>query len=193
MNFLIISLVLFVFLVFHFMSRSKRFAIFNALFWAIAWWIAIYIILKYAISPPLPSSIVRMFMAIITIALFFYITADTERIREVTHPIIQFLVNRKFTLPLGLVIIIIPLLVAGKVYFDSQVNIVAPVFGRSIHPAPPTEMNYQGRQILLNELENPYRHLETENPAEFKEHVEAGRKVYYNNCVILRRAINIFC
>ena len=122
-------------------------------------------------------------MAIITIALFFYITADTQRLKEAIHPVIQFLVNRKFKLPLGLVIIIIPVLVAGKVYFGSQVKIVAPVFGRSIHPAPPTKINYQGKQLILNELENPYRHLETESPLDFQKHVEAGRKVYYNNCV----------
>ena len=183
MNFFIVPLVLFVLLVFHLINRVKKFSFINSLFWAVSWWIAFYVILKNAILPPLPSSIVQMFMAIITIALFFYITADTQRLKETIHPIIQFLVNRKFTLPLGIVIIIIPLLVAGKVYLGSQVKIVAPVFGRSIHPAPPTEINYQGRQLMLNELENPYRHLETENPTEFQEHIETGRKVYYNNCV----------
>ena len=183
MSYLIVLLPLIILFVFYLYDRAKNPAWLNSLFWAVAWWIAFYVILKNAVSPPLPASIIQMFMAIITIALFFYLTADTQRLKEVTHPIIEFLVNRKFTLPLGLVMIIIPLLVAGKVYLGSQVKIEAPVFGRSIHPAPPTEFNFQGRQLALLEIENPYRHLETENPAAFQEHVEAGRKVYYNNCV----------
>ena len=47
----------------------------NTLFWISAWWVGLYVIVRYSISPPLPSSIVQMFVAIITISLLFYVSS----------------------------------------------------------------------------------------------------------------------
>ena len=45
-------------------------------------------------------------------------------------------------------------------------------------------MTFEGKQIPLAELENPYRKLAVEAPDHFMEHIQNGRKVYYNNCVL---------
>ena len=183
MNFIILASVVAVMIAFSIYGKARSPFWMNALFWIVAWWIGLYVILRYSIIPPLPASIVQMFMAIITIALLFYISSDTGILKEVSGSLIQFIVNRKFRIPLTLVTILLPLLVAWRVYLGMQVEIVAPVFGRSIHPAPPTQFTFDGKQIQIADLENPYRELEVEKPDEFMKHVQNGRKVYYNNCV----------
>ena len=155
----------------------------NALFWISAWWIGLNVIVRYSITPPIPTSIVQMFVAIITISLLCYVSSDSRLQRETTLPLIKFAVSRKYTLPLVIVAIIIPLIVAGKVYLGTRKTIQAPVFGRSIHPAPPSNFNFGGKKINLTTLDNPYRSLETEDREAFLRHVENGRRVYYQNCV----------
>ncbi len=182
-NLILIPIIFGVMFVLYTVGRWRGFAWMNALFWVVVWWVGLYFILKYAVAPPLPASIVQMFMAIITIALLFYIASDSQKLRETTGPIVRFIVDRKFKLPLTVVTLLIPLLVAWNVYLGMQTEIVAPVFGRSIHPAPPSQFSYEGKNVNLAELGNPYRKLETDDPQAFLEHVKNGRKVYYDNCV----------
>ncbi len=180
---LFIPLVFAAMLILYLVSRWKNLSWMNTLFWVIVWWIGMLLILRYAITPPLPASIIQMFMGIITIALLFYIGADSQKLRESTGPIVRFLVDRKFKIPLIVVTLLIPLLVAWKVYLDMKTDIVAPVFGRSIHPAPPSQFSYEGKSVDLAKLENPYRRLQSEDPKAFLQHVENGRRIYYDNCV----------
>jgi mono/diheme cytochrome c family protein len=58
-----------------------------------------------------------------------------------------------------------------------------PFFARTVHPASPSEITVHDKKIDLDNGENPYRHLESSNPDEFRQHVEHGRQVYYRNCV----------
>ena len=109
---LFIPLVFAAMLILYLVSRWKNLSWMNTLFWVIVWWIGMLLILRYAITPPLPASIIQMFMGIITIALLFYIGADSQKLRESTGPIVRFLVDRKFKIPLIVVTLLIPLLVA---------------------------------------------------------------------------------
>ena len=64
-----------------------------------------------------------------------------------------------------------------------NVPIEPPFFPRTVHPASPSEITVHDKKIDLDAGENPFRHLETSNPEEFRKHVENGRRVYYQNCV----------
>ena len=64
-----------------------------------------------------------------------------------------------------------------------NVPLEPPFFPRTIHPASPTEITVNGKTILLDAGDNPFRQLERSNPAEFRKHVENGRRIYYRNCV----------
>ena len=59
----------------------------------------------------------------------------------------------------------------------------APFFPRTVHPASPTEITVHDKKVNLDAGENPFLHLQASNAAEFRKHVENGRKVYYQNCV----------
>jgi mono/diheme cytochrome c family protein len=64
-----------------------------------------------------------------------------------------------------------------------NVPLEPPFFARTVHPAPPAAITVDEAEIDLDAGGNPFRHLETENPEEFRAHVENGRRVYYENCV----------
>ena len=155
----------------------------NRLGWIVAWWVAIYVVLNFAVDPPLPSSIVFMFMAIISIALLVYLTADSKSLESVRSLMVNFVTDSKYKITLVLVVILIPVLVAMKVYSNMSKVPQPPLSGRTIHPPPPAEIQFKGKTIDLVKDENPFRKLETSDPENFLQHVQEGRRVYYQNCV----------
>lgn len=155
----------------------------NRLGWIAAWWIAIYVVLDFGIEPPLPSSIVLMFMGILSLALLVYLTADTQSMEMAKRLLIRFMAHPRYTLPLVIVVIAIPVLIAYKAYSDATKPPRPPLSGRTIHPPPPGEIQFKGKRIDLVNDENPLRKLEISDPQQFRQHVENGRTIYYQNCV----------
>lgn len=162
---------------------ALRFFKLSRLAWVAALWIAIYILLNYGVDPPLPSSIILMFMAIVTLALLVYLSADSSGLEASKNTIVRFMVDRKFTVPLVFVIVVIPVLVALKAYSDASKTPQPPLSGRTIHPPPPNEIQFKGKTIDIAEGENPYRELKNSDPSAYQTHVENGRTIYYSNCV----------
>lgn len=162
---------------------ALRFARLNMLAWLVVWWVGVWAAVRFGVEPPMPASIVGMFMGIVTIGLIAYASSDAERLADTKGPVIRFLVEKKFTIPLVIVVLALPTLVGLKVYRDSVRTVNAPVFGRTIHPAPPSSMTFKGKQIDLISGQNPYRELETTDPESFRQHVANGSRVYYQNCV----------
>jgi len=91
--------------------------------------------------------------------------------------------EKRYTALLAATVVAIPALAATNVYVQMSVPLEPPLFSRTVHPASPSEITVHDKKIDLDAGENPFRHLETSNPAEFRTHVENGRKVYYQNCV----------
>ncbi len=151
--------------------------------WMAAWWIALYVVFNYGIEPPLPSSIVGMFMAIVTLALLAYLSATSTYLAEVSQALVRFMVDRRYTVPLVIVLVALPSLVAWKVYADRSARPQPPITGRTIHPPPPPSISFKGKTIDLVSGKNPFRALETTDADAFRTHVENGRRVYYENCV----------
>lgn len=155
----------------------------NALAWAAIWWIGVYLVFRYGVDPPMPTSILGMFMFIISLVLVAYLTAANDRIREVADSLIAFFVNPEYKVALGLTLVLLPLLVAFQVYSGMSGQPQAPLSARTIHPPPPGSISYQGKQIDLLTVHNPFRDLEQSDPTVFEAHVAGGRAVYYQNCV----------
>jgi mono/diheme cytochrome c family protein len=162
---------------------ALRFARLNILGWLAVWWIAVYIGINYGIEPPLPSSIIGMFMGIVTLALLAYLTVRTQDLEFVKRATLRFLVDKKYTLPLAITVIALPLLVAFKIYLDATKAPQPPLSGRTIHPPPPTEISFKGNKIDLVAGVNPSRELQRSDPQAFQKHVENGRRIYFQNCV----------
>ena len=153
------------------------------LIWAAAWWLGIYILLRFGFTAPIPASVVSLYMGIVTIAILAYVSSSQDRRDEVSGPLLRFMTERRYTPLLAATILAIPALAAANIYVRMNAPLEPPFFPRTVHPASPTEITVHDKRIDLDAGENPFLPLATSNPAEFRKHVENGRKVYYRNCV----------
>ena len=150
--------------------------------WAFAWWITLYIFVQYGFAVPVPGSVAGIYMAIVSGCIFTYVTSSKERLEAFTGPIKRLATDPNRKMMLLLVLIAVPLIAALNVWVKMNVPLEAPGFGRTIHPAPPASITVHEQEISLVTSDNPYRHYETDDPEKFKEHVENGRRVYFENC-----------
>jgi mono/diheme cytochrome c family protein len=155
----------------------------NALVWAIVIWIGLYVVFRFGIEPPVPSSVTAMFMGILAIVLLAYLSVADERLQEVRTAVVAFFTERRFLIPLVICLVGLPALVALKVYTDATREPLPPVTSRTIHPPPPATITFRGRTIDLVTAENPFRELESSEPEAFRTHVREGLRVYHQNCV----------
>jgi hypothetical protein len=176
MNILVVVAVLAVF-------GLLRFRRANLLTWAIAWWVGIYVLLRFGFTAPIPASVVSLYMGIVSIAIFAYVSSSEERREEIVRPLVRFMTDKRYTALLGATVVAIPALAAANVYVQMDVPLEPPLFARTVHPASPAEITVHDKKIELDAGDNPFRQLETSNPPEFRKHVENGRQVYYRNCV----------
>jgi mono/diheme cytochrome c family protein len=176
MNLLVVLAVVAVFAV-------LRFRRVNLLIWAFAWWVGIYVLLRFGFTAPIPSSVVTLYMGIVSIAILAYVSSSQARRDEVFGPVVRFMTEKRYTPLLAATVIAIPALAAANVYVQMNAPLQPPFFPRTVHPASPSEITVHDQTINLDAGENPFRHLERSNPAEFRQHVENGRQVYYRNCV----------
>jgi hypothetical protein len=160
-----------------------RFRRANLLTWAIACWIGTYVLFRFGFSAPIPASVITIYMAIVSIAIFAYVSSSDERRAEVSRPLIRLMTEKRYTLLLGALVVAIPAIAAANVYVQMNAPIQPPFFSRTVHPASPSEVTVHDKKIDLDNGENPFRHLESSNPEEFRKHVENGRRVFYQNCV----------
>ncbi len=174
-----IPIVLAVLVVFAFLRFRRA----NLLTWACAWWVGIYILLRFGFVAPIPTSVISIYMGIASIAVLAYMSSSQQRRDEVSRPLVRFMTEKRFTPVLVAAVIALPALAAANVYVQMNVPIQPPLFSRTVHPASPTQITVHDQRIDLDAGENPFRSLEKSNPEEFRKHVEHGKQVYYQNCV----------
>jgi mono/diheme cytochrome c family protein len=160
-----------------------RFRRASLLMWAAAWWIGIYVLLHFGFTTPIPSSVVSLYMGIVSIGLLAYVSSSPERREEISGPLFRFMTEKRYTAVLGATIVALPALGAASVYARMNVPLEPPFFPRTVHPASPTEITVHNKAVALDAGDNPFRALEKSNSAEFRTHVENGRRIYYRNCV----------
>jgi hypothetical protein len=160
-----------------------RFRRAGLLTWACAWWVGIYVLLRFGFTAPIPTSVVSIYMGISSIAILAYVSSSQQRRDEISAPLVRFMTEKRYTPVLVATVIAIPALAAANVYVQMNVPIQPPLFSRTVHPASPTQITVHDQRIDLDAGENPFRGLEKSNPEEFRKHVEHGREVYYRNCV----------
>ena len=155
----------------------------NLLVWAGAWWVGLYVIFRFGFSAPIPSSVVSLYMGIVSIAILAYVSSSEERRAEVSRPLVRFMTDQRYTALLAATVVAIPALAAANVYVQMNVPLEPPLFPRTVHPASPTEITVHDKKFDLDAGENPFLELAVSHPEEFRKHVENGRRVYYQNCV----------
>ena len=160
-----------------------RFRRVNLLLWAGAWWLGVYVVLRFGFTAPIPSSVVTIYMGIVSLAILAYVSSSQERRDEVSRPLVRLMTEKRYTPLLAATVVALPALAAANVYVQMNVPLQPPFFARTVHPASPPEITVRDKPIAIDAGDNPFRQLETSNPQEFRKHVENGRRVYYRNCV----------
>ena len=160
-----------------------RFRRANLLAWAGAWWVGIYVLVRFGFTAPIPSSVISIYMGIVSMAILAYVSSSQERREQVSRPLVRFMTEKRYTALLVATAVAIPALAAANVYVQMSAPLQPPLFSRTIHPASPTDITVHDKKIDLDKGEDPFWPLEKSNPEEFRKHVENGRQVYYRNCV----------
>jgi mono/diheme cytochrome c family protein len=155
----------------------------NLLIWAGVWWVGIYILLRFGFSAPIPSSVISLYMGIVTIAILAYVSSSQERREDFSGPLVRFMTEKRYTALLVAAAIALPALAAANVYVRMNVPLEPPFFPRTVHPASPSTITVHEKRVDLDAGENPFLHLEGSDPETFRRHLENGRRVYYQNCV----------
>jgi len=155
----------------------------NLLLWAGAWWIGSYVLLRFGFTAPIPSSVISLYMGIISIAILAYVSSSEERREEVAGPLVRFMTDKRYTALLAAAVLAIPALAAANVYVRMNAPLEPPFFPRTVHPASPPSVTVHEKRIDLDGGDNPFLPLEGSDPSEYRRRVENGRKVYYQNCV----------
>jgi len=155
----------------------------GALAWTLACWVGLYAVLRFAFVTPIPLSVVRLYMGIVTLALAAYVSSARERRTQFLSPLVALATEPRRRPLLAAVLVLLPAAAAANVYFGERTTIEPPSFGRTVHPAPPETISVHDRSVDLVHGANPFRELEQKDPAQFRVHVENGRRTYYRNCV----------
>jgi mono/diheme cytochrome c family protein len=150
--------------------------------WTLAIWLGIFLLLRFGFRVPIPGSVIGIYMGIVSIALVVYVTSSAGRWDDFLWPVDAVVNERRFRGVLAALLVLIPAAAAGNAFMASRVKLEAPAFGRTVHPAPPDSITVKGKPIDLAKGRNPFRELETKDPAAFRARVESGRKTYYQNC-----------
>jgi mono/diheme cytochrome c family protein len=140
--------------------------------------VILFLIIKFGIRPPIPGSLVTLYMAIICFTMFIFVSSDEDSWRNFTAPILATLADDDKAKVRLIVFIIFPILVGFGTFTRLKPSIEAPAELRVIHPAPPSSIQFKDRTIQIGGLVNPLR----EDGGSLKSHLKEGAAVYFRNC-----------
>ncbi|HLE28536.1 MAG TPA: cytochrome c [Anaerolineales bacterium] len=146
-------------------------------------WLGALVVYRFVIQPPIPSSLLAIYMGITTAVVLLWVSASDAWWNEFKAPLITLFVERERKWIMGLrwaILVIIPALVGWLAYQRVVPRVEAPAELRSIHPAPPTTITFAGRTIDLQTAKNPFRDASgNPDPAA----LASGKVVYGTHCI----------
>lgn len=137
-------------------------------------WIGVYLFLKFFIKPPLPSSLMIMYMGMITVGLVVAVSINEDILQGFRGPVVDFLRGDllrawPWRAARWVLLVTIPVYVGHLVYQRVMPRLKPPIASRVIHPAPPPEV-----ATLYNALRDDEENL--------KQYIKEGSTIYYRNC-----------
>jgi mono/diheme cytochrome c family protein len=138
-----------------------------------------FTLFKFGIRPPVPFSVLTLYMAIVFLATMVYASSNSDAWQSFMQPIRATIVDprrRPLRIALG---VVIPLLLGYYAYTQAAAKPQAPPELRAVHPAPPSTIQFRGKEITIAGVENPLR----KDSANFAKNVAAGGETYIRNCV----------
>ncbi|VAX30800.1 hypothetical protein MNBD_NITROSPIRAE01-1796 [hydrothermal vent metagenome] len=122
-------------------------------------WIACYLTFRVLLQPPIPFSLLAMYMGVCTVVIFLYCSLTTASWEEFSHPIAVMLREDHGTAKMSryATFLIIPGLIAFQTYSKMLPAFGEPIELRTVHPAPPASTKVHNKIVKLQTAENPFR------------------------------------
>ena len=105
-----------------------RFRRAGLLLWAGGWWAGLYVLLRFGFTAPIPSSVISIYMGIVSIAILAYVSSSPERLEEVWRPLVRLMTEKRYTAFLVATAVAIPAIAAANVYVGMNVPLQPPLF-----------------------------------------------------------------
>jgi mono/diheme cytochrome c family protein len=138
-----------------------------------------FVLLRFGIRPPAPWSVLTLYMTIVLLATLIFVSSDSDSWRSFVRPIWTTLVDRDKRVLRYALLIVIPLALGYYAYTQAAAKPQAPPELRAVHPAPPASIQFRGKEINIQGLDNPLRR----DQARYREHMTRGGETYIRNCV----------
>jgi mono/diheme cytochrome c family protein len=138
-----------------------------------------FVVLRFAISPPAPWSVVTLYMAIVAMAVLIFVSSDRDSWADFVRPIWATLTEPRYRPVRTACLVVVPLLFGYYAYTQAAARPQAPPELRAIHPAPPDTIQFRGKPISISGADNPLR----KDQAAIPKHVAAGGAIYVRNCM----------
>jgi mono/diheme cytochrome c family protein len=138
-----------------------------------------FLVLRFGIRPPAPWSVIELYMFVVLMAVLIYVSADSDSWRAFVRPIRSTLVDpdkRRVRLAF---FVVLPLLFGYYTYTQASAKAQAPPELRAVHPAPPAAIQFRGKDMNIEGLDNPLR----KDQARLGKHAAAGGEIYVRNCM----------
>ncbi len=137
-----------------------------------------YLIFRFGIRPPIPSSLLYIYLAITVFAILLYISVSKESFDSFLAPIKDVLTKPGLSHIRQPILIMLPIIVTSLSLVEMSGQVTPPVELRSIHPAPPNQIMFREKRLDIMGLQNPLRN----DSANFNKYVEEGATIYFKNC-----------
>jgi mono/diheme cytochrome c family protein len=139
---------------------------------------AVFLGLKRLIVPPIPMSVLTIYMTLATLGVLVFIAANEARWRAFIAPLAAVFEGRVPRIVQALVLTGLPLLVASATWLVAAPSLDAPFEPRVIHPEPPSSFTAHGKRHDIASLRNPLRAAGNDLARATAE----GKIIYYRNC-----------
>lgn len=146
---------------------------------ALALWLAILAGLKLLVRPPMPASVLMIYMTLSTLGILVFVAANEERFLAFVAPLKAVFEGRAPKAVQALVLAGIPLLVGWGTWLRTAPSWDAPFEPRVVHPEPPSAFTSHGKRIDAAGLKNPLR---VSDPKQLEKYTAEGKTIYYQNC-----------
>ena len=127
---------------------------------------------------PIPNSVLLQYLITVSVGILLWVSDNDARWAEFKAPIHRVMVDPGLKRVRNSLMVLVPILVAFLTFSQVRPSVAAPTTLRSVHPAPPGQIIFQGINMELATLENPLR-----SQGSTEEHYEEGKRVYYENCL----------
>lgn len=145
---------------------------------AVLLWAGVFAALKILVSPPIPASVLTMYMGLVTAAIVVFVFSSERRLRGFLAPLRAVSLGHT-PLPVQIIALAgVPVLLAAATHQRLLPSHDAPFEPRVVHPEPPISFQFRGRRIDLAGLANPLRGTGSDLTAAIAE----GKTVYFQNC-----------